>query len=220
MAGIISKILQKMRRTKMPPPSRQYPSFVLAETFKQHNSYLTDAVSSSPFIIFLCGPTIKDTQKLSSILRKKMKKEFEANKFEVVLGEDDGLEDVRLKLGMNAQDNELEYIRKNCNALIIIADSVGAFCELGLFSWHFTHVDGDINNSGLRTDCFVLIDRKYQGDASYLNEGPARAVNAFGSVQFVDFSSFDCSPLIKKLEDRRVIISLDNKRGRPRRRKP
>jgi len=50
-----------------------------------------------------------------------------ANKFEVVLGEDEGLLDPEIsELGINAQDSELLYIKEHCNAIIIVADSVGS----------------------------------------------------------------------------------------------
>lgn len=105
----------------------------LLDRIRDHKEELVKAAEESPFIVFLCGPTL-DTEnpEPSAALRASLTERLVAEGFEVVLGEDDGLEEARLDLGINAQDNELEFIRRHCNAVIVIADSVGAFCELGL----------------------------------------------------------------------------------------
>ena len=61
---------------------------------------------------------------------------LEAEEFEVVLGEDDGLEDLRSKYGHYAHENELQFIQGQCNAVVLIASSPGSLCELGLFSYN------------------------------------------------------------------------------------
>lgn len=160
----------------------------LIDRLRDHKEALLEAAEESTFIVFLCGPKLED-KKLSSTLRASIKSQLESNGFEVVLGEDDGLENTRLHLGINAQDNELEFIRRYCNAVIVIADSVGAFCELSLFSWHFVHENGVIEN-GSSTDFIVLVDRQYESDKSYLNEGPINAIAGFGQVHFVDFATY------------------------------
>lgn len=187
----------------------------LRERIKTHKQDLVQAARDSPFVVFLCGPTLKeDAPKPSSILRKNLINALEAEGFEVVLGEDDGLEDARLGLGINAQDNELEFIRRHCNAVIVIADSVGAFCELGLFSWHFVHEGGVIKN-GTNADFIVLVDQQYKLDKSYLNQGPVSAVDGFGRALFIDFGVFDGVEIIQRLKNRRGVLTID-RRGRPR----
>lgn len=187
----------------------------LVDSIRRHKEELDAAAQSAPFIVFLCGPTLADKANVSAQYRARLKAALEAQHFEVVLGEDDGLEEARLKIGLNAQDNELEFISRFCNAVIIIADSVGAFCELGLFSWHFVHEDGRLKNDR-RTDCIVLVNARYQKDRSYLNEGPGAAVNGFGRLEFVDFAEHDVEPIVRRLKDRRAVITVDNRRGRPR----
>lgn len=180
---------------------------------------MVKAVNSTTFIVFLCGPSLNGEKKESAQLRARLRQALEIEKIEVILGEDDGLEEARLSVGLNAQDNELEFIRTGCNAVIIIADSPGAFCELGLFSWHFTSAHGLIKRSEYRTDCVVLIDKKYESHKSYINEGPAKAVRLFGSVEFVDFASCDLKPLVERMTQNRTLVTVDNKRGRPRKEK-
>jgi hypothetical protein len=162
----------------------------------------------------LCGPNIASTEAAAQ-LRRRIKERLEAEKFEVVLGEDDGLNNPDIhRIGVNAQDNELAFISSYCNAVVIVASSAGSFCELALFSWHLVHEHGEID--GGKTDCIVLISSEYEAHQSYLNNGPAKAVRSFGKVEFVDFASYDCGALVERLRDRRGVTTVDNKRGRPR----
>jgi hypothetical protein len=103
-----------------------------AEALKSYRDELTNAFNETPFLVFLCGPSIaRAGEKPSASARRQIKEILESQGFTVVLGEDDGLDSPEIKaLGIDAQDNELEFIRK-CNAVIVIADSVGSFCELG-----------------------------------------------------------------------------------------
>jgi len=189
----------------------------LAEAFKQHNEEVIQAASTSPFIVFLCGPNVA-RQSNSARLRRRLKRDLERDGFEVVLGEDEGLNNPTLQaIGINPQDNEVEFIRKYCGAVVIVADSVGAFCELGLFSWHLVHDKGMFD--GNKTYCIVLLNERYQGDVSYLNSGPVAAIDAFGRVQFINFSQYNSNEIVKPLRQRRGILTLD-KRGRPRRGSP
>lgn len=191
----------------------------LIESLKSHTDELVSAAQGFPFKVFLCGPNLSDG-KPSAKLRARLKKKLEKEGFEVVLGEDEGLDNAELKaIGINAQDNELEFIRKYCNAVVIVADSVGAFCELGLFSWHFVHKDG-VFKDGQDTDCIVLIGKRFQRKISYLMAGPAAAVEGFGKVEFVSFAKYSGADLVRRLKQRRGVITLDNKRGRPRKRVP
>ena len=186
----------------------------LLEKIKSHKEELVKAAEESPFIVFLCGPTLNtDDPKPPAVLRNSLKEKLDEEGFEVVLGEDDGLEDARLQLGINAQDNELEFIRHYCNAVIVVAASVGSFCELGLFSWHFVHENGVIEN-GSNTDFIVLVDHQFEEDKSYLNEGPVNAVLGFGQAHFVDFSKYTADEIIRRLKSRRGVLTVD-RRGRP-----
>jgi hypothetical protein len=145
---------------------------------------------------------------------------LEKENIEVVLGEDDGLEDVRFQFQINAQDNELEFISRSCDAVIIVAGSVGSFCELGLFSWHYSHKEGAIKKAGDK-DFIVLIEKRHKDTKrrkSYLNAGPGRAVLGFGMVNYMDFESVgidgELDAIINRLLERRATYRLD-RRGRP-----
>lgn len=176
---------------------------------KKHKDNLVRSASKAPFIVFLCGPAMA-SKTPPAILRERLRKQLTSHGIDVVLGEDDGLEDARLGLSVNAQDNELEFIRSHCNAVVIIAASVGSFCELGLFSWHCVHEDGVIS-----ADMIVLIDKEYSNAKSYLNQGPVAAVHGFGQALFVDFDAYDGDDVVTRLLSRRATSIMD-RRGKPR----
>jgi hypothetical protein len=184
----------------------------LSDSIRRHEAELVAAARDTPFIVFLCGPSLT-AKKASAKFRTRIKRLLEQNGFEVILGEDEGLDNPKLKgIGINAQDNEVEFIRHACSAVIIIADSVGAFCELGLFSWHFVHNDGVFNKN---MDCILLLSKKFQNHESYLNQGPAAAVGGFGKLEFVNFSAYNGQTVIDRLLHRRGVLTVD-RRGRPR----
>tara|TARA_R110002072_G_scaffold121666_5_gene255779 strand:- start:1613 stop:2284 length:672 start_codon:yes stop_codon:yes gene_type:complete len=212
-------------------------SIFKADKIKAHRETLLKRSEETPYTVFLCGPTIQkleleekrqvtNTDRIirffnrskhssQAILRKRIKDELEAKGFDVVLGEDDGLENARIKVGLNAQDNELEFIMKHCDAVIIVAGSVGSFCELGLFSWHYTNPSGSLKNTEPEKDFILLIDQRYKKDISYFNEGPAKVVRHFGETIYIDFKKFDVTELVDRLQSRKSLVGKDG-RGRPR----
>jgi hypothetical protein len=161
-------------------------------------------------VVFLCGPSLDPAKiKPSAVLRKRLKEELEAEKFEVVLGEDDGLEDVRLtESGGHAHENELEFIRRECGAIVLVADSPGSFCELGLF------VHWVANNREKMCDLILLAGAQYANEKSYFNEGPAFAADLFGKTLYVDFATADIAPVLKRLKGLRSTHFYAG-RGRP-----
>lgn len=170
---------------------------------------LAEIFSDERLVVFLCGPSLANLSREGAKLRADLKQALEENRFEVVLGEDDGLENLRQKYGHYAHENELQFIKGQCNAVVLIASSPGALCELGLFSYKKVH--GNDN----KTDFILVIDSKYQGQRSYIIEGPATAIDDFGKVYYGDLSDFDYQPIIERLKRRRAVYVTD-KRGRPR----
>ncbi|MCK5874798.1 MAG: hypothetical protein KAG82_08930 [Alcanivoracaceae bacterium] len=166
--------------------------------------------SENRFVIFLCGPSIVGPEiKPSAILRQRLIDELENHDFEVVLGEDDGLEDLRARFSGMAHENELQYVNAEASAVVLIADSVGSFCELGLFSYTF-YADEPRNH-----DFLLLVNGRHKGEKSYFIEGPAAAVDLMGGkVFFDDFEAFDTLPIIERLMRRRAVW-FTHKRGRP-----
>ena len=169
---------------------------------------LSELFSSKRMVVFLCGPSLNaESPSPGASLRKKLQDLLEANGFEVVLGEDDGLEALRKKYMQMAHLNEIKFIEKECGAIVLIADSVGSYCELGLFSY----VHPKYSNN---TDFIVIVDKQYEPSVSYLNEGPARAVKSHGMVIYTKLEEYEGEEVLRRLQDRRAIYFYDG-RGRP-----
>lgn len=166
--------------------------------------------SDNRMVVFLCGPSLKEIESNpAAMLRKRLLDGLTKEGFEVVLGEDDGLEDLRLNIsGGYAHDNELEFIRRECSAIVLVAGSVGSFCELGLFVHWLAH---EGNGS---CDLILVANSKFEKDRSYFNEGPARAADDFGRTLYMDFAQADIEPILRRLKGRRSTHFLDG-RGRP-----
>ncbi len=183
----------------------------LKESVKNFAKDLEGVFEGRKYVVFLCGPTLDIADKDdSAALRFRFKNELESEGFEVVLGEDDGLEKLRADYAGMAHENELQFIQRQSNAVLLIASSVGSFCELGLFS----HQHVRENSRG--TDFILVLDEKYKGHISYMNEGPAKAIDHFGKLVHGDFSDFDITPILERLKIWRNVWATSGK-GRPRR---
>lgn len=171
---------------------------------------LESIFADNKFVVFLCGPTLSAEKPTSgSQLRASLEHHLLSEGFEVVLGEDAGLEELRKKYNGLADHNELSFIQQESSAIVLVADSVGSYCELGLFSYEHTM------DRLPDTDFILLIKDKFQGVTSYLNEGPAKAVEHIGGkVFYCDFDNFNPAPLIERLKVRRNVWFKSGK-GRP-----
>jgi len=169
-------------------------------SIENYRDEINSAFSEKRAVIFLCGPTLKDLSKPGAQVRKKLMDLLEQDGFEVVLGEDDGLEELRAKFHGYAHLNELDFIKGPVNAVVLVADSVGSFCELGLFA-HEKAI-GDDN----QTDFILVMNEEFQGGKSYINEGPAAAIEDYGKVVYANFSSFDASVILTRLRRRRSLF--------------
>ena len=170
-----------------------------------------------PDVVFLCGPALKSREnKVAAGVRKEVGRALKKANFEVVLGEDDGLERLRKETGMNAQDSELEFIKDQCDAIVIVAGSVGSFCELGLFSWHYVHECGLIYR-GTGITFIVVVDKKFHPSnvgPSYFSLGPIGTLKGLGTVLYVDFRKFEAGEVVEILKNVNTIKSLDRKGSR------
>lgn len=180
----------------------------IKESINRFGEDLEEIFSQRSAVIFLCGPSSKNMRYPGAKLRVELEEALKKEGFEVILGEDDGLENIRHKYSNYAHENELLFIQKHCNAVILIASSVGAFCELGLFSYKKVH---ELSNM---TDFILIISSEYEDEPSYLNEGPAAAIDDFGKVFYGDLDDFDHLPIIKRLRRRRAVYFTSHK-GRP-----
>lgn len=177
------------------------------EILELYKEEITEIFKENKFVVFLCGPSIKNTEKPGAQLRKQIMEALQNDKFEVFLGEDDGLEELQEKFGLDAQENEMSFIAKYCNAIVLIASSIGAYCELGLFSYYKVKYSDSL-------DFILIISEEYKGEKSYLNLGPAAVVDSHGKVYYADLGNFNIEQIVKRLQHRRAAFFMDS-RGKP-----
>ena len=167
-----------------------------------------------PFEVFLCGPSI-ESETSGAKLRELIKAELEKKKFTVVLGEDDGVQELHKRFGLNAQSREIGYVdkTKHCRAVVIVADSVGAYCELGLFNWLFIN-GGKDTFSQEQIEFVVILDKKYEGKESYLNHGPLKNLKKRADIIHVNFKSYNAKTFVetfvKEFVNRRADLLVND----------
>ena len=169
----------------------------IAPSIQRYGDELQEIFSQERAAVFLCGPAIDKLDKPGEKLRQELEVALKTEGFDVILGEDDGLEQIRNKYSSYAHENELLFVEKHCLATVLIASSVGSFCELGLFSYKKVH--------SLKSDFILIISEQFKREKSYLNEGPAAAIEDFGKVYYGDLQNFDYSDILQRLKRRRSI---------------
>jgi hypothetical protein len=183
---------------------------MLKPSVKRYSATLANEFASNPVVVFLCGPSRNRLPESGAALRIRLEEALSSAGFEVVLGEDDGLLDLQKRYGNYAHQNELQFVKDQAAAVVLVASSVGSFCELGMFADRL--VSDDANR---RCDVILIASEAYEKDPSYFNHGPARAVGDFGIVHYADFAGFDVALVVDRLRRRRTVFK-SSKRGRPR----
>lgn len=190
----------------------KYPA---KQSIERYGESIVEAFAGKSMVVFLCGPTYKNKADPGSKLRKRLEDALVADNFEVVLGEDDGLLELQQTYSKYAHENEIDFIDDQAAAIVLVAASVGSFCELGLFSYLLPRQKKQDKPS---RDFILIVEAQFEKHASYFNAGPARAVEDYGKVHFVDFDSFDVQIVVQRLARRRTHW-ISEKRGRPRQKK-
>ncbi len=206
LVGSLQRLLTKAHGPDVQDSTRGPHSKMTKMSVEAYREDLEGLFKDNASVIFLCGPTLADLSNEGAKLRKHLMDALEGEGFEVVLGEDDGLEELRRRFDGYAHENELQFIQGHCNAIVLIAASVGAYCELGLFAYE--HARGKDN----QTDFILIIPKQFEGKRSYLSEGPAAAIHDFGKVYYVDFIDFDIDDMLRRLKRRRHVF-VTSKQG-------
>ncbi len=171
---------------------------------EQFRNAVTEEFKDNRFVVFLCGPSlVTNGADPAAKLRRRLQDDLTTSGFDVVLGEDDGLEWLRQQYGGLADDNEISFITKYAGAVVVVANSVGSFCEIGLFSHMCFPQRSKTRYLG---DLILIADSAHELDASYFNYGPAKSVDTLGGKLFyAQFDSFDTSFVIDRLKHRRAV---------------
>lgn len=165
-------------------------------------------ISEFVFPVFVGGPSLNDAKSSAAKLRACFIEKLQAENFEVFTGEGDDVEEVRIKGEFDAQLNEVKFISECCRVIILVPDSPGSFCELGLFSWHYTEDSTRWFNRN-KIDFWVFSDSCYKDQKSYFNEGPIAALRtANAKICYVNFDTYDVSQIIDVLTKRRATKAI------------
>ncbi len=105
----------------------------IPQSIQRYGDELQEIFAKKRAAVFLCGPAIKKLDKPGERLRQELEKALKTEGFDVILGEDDGLEKIRNKYSSYAHENELLFVEKHCLATVLIASSVGSFANLAYF---------------------------------------------------------------------------------------
>lgn len=68
-----------------------------------------------------------------------------------------------------------EFIALLCDGILLFAESWGSVCELGAFS----------SRDSMAQKMIVVNDKKYEGELSFINQGPIRRLQEFGEERVV-----------------------------------
>lgn len=104
----------------------------------------------------------------------------------------------------NAAFFERHYINDNIDSLIVFPDGPGVFCELG--DWATTEITSK--------KMLVIIDKRYEGRPSYINDGTAKAAKHHGATiiyeEYTDLAKIilECDRFIDRLATRARVDQL------------
>jgi hypothetical protein len=181
-----------------------------------HKSVLADISSQKDFKVLLCGPSLSETERSDGArLNSRLKSLFESEGFDVILGENDGLKNIDFSKHGNSIVGEFEFVKSSCNAVVIIAETIGAWCELSLFSWQIAN-DPKARNRAV--DLIVLISDEHITGNEFFRAGTYSLVNSYGKADFVCLAQYDPTILLERLRGRRLIYATNSAR-KPRKHK-
>lgn len=166
--------------------------------------------------IFVAGPFIditkdedatENTASDGARLRFRVYNHYRSAGHNLYLGEDHELRTIGEKhYGSNANATfyERHYIKDNIDALLVFPAGPGVFCEFG--DWATTEATCK--------KMLVVIDKRYEGKPSYINDGTAKAATHFGAtVVYENYNDHDaiiaeCDKFIDRLAVRSRVDQL------------
>lgn len=206
---------EQEKPAKSSGPDDQRPVFrrkerqSFASRISGHKEVVATESELKPFVVLLCAPsTVSNEKSGSAKLGLKIRDALVADKFEVVLGEDDGINDPRISSTGNSAIDEFEFVKNKCNAVVILADSIGTFCTLGIVSWNLANDHEPIKEG---VDFIVLVNGSHAEKSQFFRRGSYAILEGAGKAEFISFESYDISPIVDRLRSRRSFYTLDRR---------
>lgn len=177
---------------------------------QRQKTALLEAGEQRAFNVLICGTTSANALSKTSATAERLANLLRNENFSVRLGSDAASGEFSQN-GTNPLQEELDYIKQECNAVVIFADAADSWSELGLFSWHFA-TDKKLRESGL--DFILLVDHNHEAN-KFVQNGPFSFVNAHGYARYIDIEQTDLASVVDRLKSRRSVFTVD-RRGRRR----
>ncbi|TFZ54444.1 hypothetical protein E4V01_25205 [Methylorubrum sp. Q1] len=191
-----------------PNAKRERRSF--ASRIATHKSVAANEAEQKPFVVLLCAPSVTtDASSASAKLGARIRDALIADEFEVVLGEDDGIGDPRIVSTGNSALDEFNFVEGKCNAVVVVADSIGTYCELGILSWNLAN-GPRFKKKGI--DIIVIVDSKHSTSSAFFRNGAYAIIEGAGKADFAAFEEYDVNLIVDRLRSRRSFYTID-KRG-------
>lgn len=169
--------------------------------------------------VFVAGPEIQRTwnghewrrRSKSTLLRLRVHNLVESSGHESVLGEHRLIATMAATAMSHAPSvvvSETYVAATSCNAIIIIPDSPGSFCELGLWT----------QDEALCSKMLILANEQFESFVSYINPGVfGVAADNHAEIRWVDYGNWrSCRGIVEEFLDRRQqkVFRRDLFRGR------
>lgn len=135
--------------------------------------------------VFLCGGVSTNNKCIRDIVREKMEK----NNIRVLYPED-----MFMDILAKNRDKDLlsleKFLAENSDIICVLPESAGSFVELGAFT----------NNNQTLEKLFVMINKKYEKDKSFIIMGPVKyIINKKGKERIVFYKGDELDKVVKKI---------------------
>ena len=108
----------------------------------------------------------------------------------------------------NAVIYERSHIKRHLNAVVVLPDSPGSFCEIG--DW--------ASDPEICKNLILIIDASHEGKLNYINEGIVRLARSHGAeVQYSDYSDYtgigaNCTSFLTRVSQKLEVEELYGRR--------
>ena len=193
---------------------RQTRSEEFNDRLSRHTLILED-FQGQPFTVLICGPTVANCLTSGSYrLFGEIDSKLKIAGFDVIYGLDEALHSDAMNGDLDTSSNEINFVRSRCDAVIFIADSIGAFSQIGAIG---QKVSTDKTRSFSTVDFTTIIDLRFSMENEFFRRGTFAIFSSLGFAEFVDLKSFNPDNIIERLKAKRMLGSskkLTRKKGK------
>ena len=116
--------------------------------------------------IFLCGADIKQKDKIRFKIAEEIKNGWRSSRYYDIIYPEDIFDELLYSSKKRDLLSLEALLADSVDAIVLIPESPGSFAELGAFA----------NDEKLRKKLICIVDKKYQKNKSFINQGPLNLV--------------------------------------------